>query len=109
MEDKNAVIRVTVLDRSIGCACRPGEQRGLMVLKRTLHGVRKEFGNRIQISYHAYDQQPEAFEEYEHVVKLIRSVGFQVLPVTLINGAIEKTGTLPSLQDLRAAIMGALE
>jgi hypothetical protein len=109
MAVRSTAVRVTVLDRSIGCACRPGEQRGLMVLKRTLHGVRKEFGDRIEINYHAYDQQPEAFEEYEHVVKLIRNEGFQVLPVTLIDGAIEKTGTLPSLQELRAVIARALE
>jgi hypothetical protein len=78
MEVRNTAVRVTVLDRSIGCACRPGEQRGLMVLRSTLHGARKEFGDRIEITYHAYDQQPEAFEEYGHVVKLIRREGFQV-------------------------------
>jgi hypothetical protein len=101
-------VRVTVFDRSASCACRPGEQRALMVLKGTLHGIRKEFGDQVEIAYHAYDQQPAAFEVYEDVVRPIEGEGMQVLPITQVDGAIEKTGVLPGLQEQRSFIVRGL-
>jgi hypothetical protein len=109
MRETSAPIRISIFDRSIACACRPGEQRGLMVLKGVLHGIRKEYGDRIEIAYHAYDQRPEVFQTYGSILELMRSEGLAVLPVTLVNGAIKKSRALPTLQELREYISTASE
>jgi hypothetical protein len=102
-------VLITIFDRSMACACRPGEQRGLMVLRGVLHGIRKEYGDRIDIAYHAYDQNPDVFQAHESVRVQVRDGGLEVLPVTLVNGAIRKSGALPSLQELRRFIATAME
>jgi hypothetical protein len=109
MQEQSKLVRINVFDRSIACACRPGEQRGLMVFKGVLHGVRKEFGEQVEIAYHAYDQKPEAFQSHGNVLDAMRGEGLEVLPVTLVNGAIKKSRALPSLKELREFIVAALE
>jgi hypothetical protein len=104
MKDCAQPIRIAVFDRSAACACRPGEQRGLMLLKGILHGIRKEYGAQVAISYHAYDQQPEEFHRNPDITDLIRTGGLEALPVTVVNGAIQKRGAHPTLQELRSFI-----
>jgi hypothetical protein len=109
MRETAKPVLVSIFDRSMACACRPGEQRGLMVLKGVLHGIRKEYGDRIDIAYYAYDQRPEEFQAHEMVQDLMRDGGLEVLPVTLVNGAIRKSRALPTLRELRDFITTALE
>lgn len=109
MSEKSKPVLIAIFDRSMACACRPGEQRGLMVLKGVLHGIRKEYGDRIDIAYHAYDQRPEEFQAHEKVQGLMRDGGLEVLPVTLVDGAIRKSRALPTLRELREFIITALE
>ncbi len=109
MKEMTTVVRIAVMDRSIACACRPGEQRGLMVFKGVLHGIRKEYGERLEITYCAYDQKPEAFQANRELTELMRVEGLTVLPVTLVNGAIKKTGALPTLRELRELIDNTLK
>jgi hypothetical protein len=100
-------IRISIFDRSAACACRPGEQRGVMVLKGILHGIRKEYGERVAISYHAYDRNPEQFQHDPDIADLLRTKGLEVLPITAVNGAIKKCGAHPTLQEFRGFIASA--
>ena len=109
MRETAKPVFISIFDRSMACACRPGEQRALMVLKGVLHGIRKEYGDRIDIAYHAYDQRPEEFQAHERVRDLMGDGGLDVLPVTLVNGALRKSRVLPTLRELRAFITTALE
>ena len=48
MKDKSHEIRI--YDRAAGCACRPGEQRGMMVLRSIIYGLKKELGDTIAVT-----------------------------------------------------------
>ena len=100
-------IRISIFDRSAACACRPGEQRGLMVLRGTLHGIRREYGDQVVIAYHAYDRNPEQFQRDPDIADLVRTRGLEVLPITAVHGAIKKCGAHPTLQELRGFIASA--
>jgi hypothetical protein len=104
MMDPIEPIRITVFERSAACACRPGEQRGWMALKATLHGVRKEFDDKVAIEYHTYDRSPEEFHRNPQIAELLQAEGLEILPITAINGEIRKRGSLPTLKELRALI-----
>jgi hypothetical protein len=75
-----------------------------MVLKGILHGIRKEHGEKVVISYHAYDQNPEEFQRNPDITDLIQTRGLEALPVTAVNGAIKKRGSHPTLQKIRGFI-----
>jgi hypothetical protein len=109
MAEMSRPVRINIFDRSLACACRPGEQHGLMTLKGALHGIRKEYGDRVEVAYYAYDQRPEAFQSYDSILELMRDEGLAVLPVTLVNGAVRKSKGLPTLQELREFIVTAQE
>ncbi len=96
--------QVEIYDRTAGCACRPGEQRGMMALRAVLYGIRKEFGDNVTISYFTLDRNKEKFEENEEVKKLLSEKGLEVLPITVVNNKIRKTGENPTLSEMREFI-----
>ena len=95
------VHQITIYDRTAGCACRPGEQRGMMVLHAVLYGIRKEYGDRVSISYFTLDRNKDKFEKNSEIKSLIDEKGLEILPVTIVNGKVCKTGENPTLAELR--------
>ncbi len=93
--------RVEIYDRTAGCACRPGEQRGMMALRAVLYGIRKEFGDKVYIAYYTMDRNKEEFEKNSEIKTLIDERGLEVLPVTLVDNKVFKTGENPTLTELR--------
>ncbi len=99
MADQSHEIRI--YDRMAGCACRPGEQRGMMALRAVLYGIRKEFGDSVSISYYTLDRNRDEFDNNDEIKSLIDERGLEVLPVTMVNGKVCKTGENPTLNELR--------
>ena len=92
---------IKIYDRTSGCACRPGEQRGMMALHSVLYGIRKEFGNSVSISYFTFEHNKEEFDKNTEVKSLIDEKGLEVLPITVVDGKICKMGENPTLDGLR--------
>ena len=99
MKEKRRQIRI--YDRTAGCACRPGEQRGMMVLRSIIYGLKKELGDTIAVTYYTYDRDQVKFTEDEQISSLISENGLEILPVTVIDGKICKSRAIPSLAEFR--------
>ncbi len=93
--------RIEIYDRTAGCACRPGEQRGMMALRAVLYGIRKEFGDKVSIAYFTMDRNGYEFEKNTEIKNLVDKKGLQVLPVTVVDDKVFKTGENPTLKELR--------
>jgi hypothetical protein len=51
---------------------------------------------------------PQAFLQNAQVMRLVREQELAALPITVVNGQVLKTGTYPTLAEVRSALNGAV-
>ena len=98
-------IKIVIYDPPMCCAsglCGPNPDPRLIDLQNTIFQV-KQFG--AEVERYMITQTPEKLRENPDVVKLIQAGELKVLPITTYNGKIIKSGSYPTLVELKT-LMG---
>ena len=97
-------MKVEIYDPAMCCSsglCGPGIDPVLVRMNDTLLALKKQ---NIEVERFNLAQQPKAFIDNRKVADLLYANGKKVLPITVVNGDIFKTGEYPSYEDLCKAL-----
>lgn len=100
-------VKVQIFDPPMCCptgVCGPTIDPVLIEIHETIGKIQKEFGKRVDLTRHMFGKDVQAFLGSRKVVDLIREKGASVLPITLVNDEIARTGSYPSCAELRDLI-----
>ncbi len=77
--------------------CGPSFDKNLILIAN----VFEEFKKSDDVNAHRYNlaQQPQAFVENGTAIDLIHKKGKKILPITIVDGEVKKTGEYPSLEE----------
>lgn len=95
-----------IYDPPMCCAsgvCGPNLDQTLVEFENTLLQVR-DLG--AEAERYIITQSPEKFKENPEIIELIQEKQLAVLPITVLNGTIVKTGSYPTLEEFKNFING---
>ncbi len=81
--------------------CGPNPDQTLINLQDTLEKVKK-LG--VEVERWLITQSPQKFKENPDVIKLIQEQQLKALPITTCDGKVVKTGSYPTLEELKKFI-----
>lgn len=93
-------MKVEVYDPAMCCSsglCGPSIDPVLVKMNDAVLALKKQG---IEVERFNLAQQPRAFMDNPKVKQLLTKNGKKILPITLVNGEIFKTGEYPSYEDL---------
>jgi len=96
--------KVTIYEPTLCCSsgvCGPNPDQALIRLQDTIAKI-KELG--IQTERFTITSHPRQFTQNPEVMKLLQQNQLQALPITEVDGKIVKTGSYPSLEELKSYI-----
>ena len=97
-------MKIEIYDPAMCCSsglCGPGIDPVLVRMNDTLLALKKQ---NIEVDRFNLAQQPKAFLDNKKVADLLHTRGKKVLPITIVNGDIFKTGEYPAYEDLCKAL-----
>jgi len=97
-------MKIEIYDPSMCCSsglCGPTLDPVLVKMNDMILALKKQG---IKVERFNLAQQPKGFMENRKVAVLLHENGKKILPVTLVNGDIFKTGEYPSYEDLCNAL-----
>ncbi len=97
-------MKVEIYDPAMCCSsglCGPSIDPVLVRMNDTLLALKKQ---NIEVERYNLAQQPKAFLENKKVAELLHRGGKAVLPITVVNGDIFRTGEYPSYEDMCKAL-----
>ena len=65
-------------------------------------------GAGVRVERYQMTSSPQAFLNNPDVMRLVREQEMAALPITVVGGRVIKTGTYPTLAEVRSALPGAL-
>jgi hypothetical protein len=101
------VIDVEVFDPPLCCPtglCGPVLDTTLLDLGEAIVALQSEG---YAVTRHMMTTDPQAFMRNREVYEAIKARQLEVLPITVVRGRIVKTGSYPTLDELRAALAAA--
>lgn len=93
-------MKVEIYDPPLCCAsglCGPGIDPVLVKMNSAVLALKKQG---VQVERYNLAQQPQAFMANKTITDLLRQKGSKMLPLTLVEGKVFKTGEYPSYEDL---------
>jgi hypothetical protein len=93
-------MKVEIYDPAMCCStglCGPVLDPGLVKMNDALLALKKQG---VEVERFNLAQQPKAFMANKTVAALLRKNGKKILPITIINGEIFKTGEYPLYEDV---------
>jgi len=100
-------VKVQIFDPPMCCPtgmCGPTIDPVLIEIHETIGKIQKEFGPRVSLMRHMFGKEVQAFLGNRAVLDLIREKGASVLPITLVNNEIVRSGSYPSYEELKGLI-----
>ena len=97
-------MKIEIYDPPMCCSsglCGPALDPVLVKVNDALMALKRQG---VQIERYNPTQQPREFMSNAKVAELLRKHGKDVLPVTLINGEVFKTGGYPSCEEMCGAL-----
>ncbi len=97
-------MKIEIYDPALCCSsglCGPTLDPVLVKVNDTILALKKQG---VEAERFNLAQQPKAFMENKIVAELLRKNGKKILPITLVNGDVFKTGEYPSYEDLCSAL-----
>jgi hypothetical protein len=85
--------------------CGPSVDETLVQLNEDIAKLKQEFPG-ITVERYMISQQPLKFKGNVAVFRLIKENGKEVLPITIVNGRVAKTGKYPSYDEIVSEIEG---
>ncbi len=101
-------IKVELFDPPMCCAgglCGPAIDPALLRVSEAVLKLRKERG--IIVQRYLLQQQGQKFTENRKVKELLQEHGTDILPVTVVDGDVVKTGAFPSYDELADRVAAA--
>ncbi|MTI95499.1 MAG: arsenite efflux transporter metallochaperone ArsD [Firmicutes bacterium] len=98
--------QVQVFDPAMCCStgvCGPSVDPELTRIAAALEQLKK---NGVEVIRHNLGQSPQAFAENAEVGKLLKEKGPEVLPITIVDGQVVKTGSYPTDAELDSWLGG---
>lgn len=100
--------KITIFESTTCCSggdCCPGSDSSMIGLEDTLENIKKAG---IIVERYSITQNLRKFMESPIIMKLIQEQHIQVLPITMLNGNVVKTGSYPSEEELRGLVQDDL-
>jgi hypothetical protein len=97
-------MKIEIYDPALCCAsglCGPTVDPVLVQVNDALLALKKQG---VEVVRYNLAQQPKAFMENPKIRPLITKQGKKVLPITIVNGEVFKTGEYPSYEELCKAL-----
>lgn len=91
--------KLEIFDPAMCCStgvCGPSVDPELLRVSTIVNILNKKGFNVIR---HNLSQEPQAFVQNQKVSELLKSKGSEVLPITLLNGEVVKSGSYPSRKE----------
>lgn len=104
-------IKIQIFDPPLCCPtglCGPTVDPALIEVHEAATKIQKEFGERVSLSRHVFGKDVQAYLANHLVLDLIRQKGSSVLPLTLIDGDVVRSGSYPSYDELRGVLQKLL-
>lgn len=99
-------MKIEVFDPPMCCptgVCGPNVDPALLAIQEAILALQKEG---FAVERFSLSHQIDKFMQNQTVATLLNEKGLEVLPVTLIDGEIFKSGTYPSYEELAKAVKG---
>lgn len=96
--------RIKIYDPPMCCPtglCGPTVDPVLLDINEAIIAIKS---NGITVERYSLSSQPQAFLSNPEVLRMVRERQMAVLPITLVDGKISKTGKYPTLQEMQQAL-----
>jgi len=96
--------KIVIYDPPMCCSsgvCGPNPNQTLMDFQNILEEVRR-MG--LMVERYIITQSPEKFRENPQVIKMIQEHQLNALPITAVDGIIDKSGSYPTLEEFKKFI-----
>lgn len=93
-------MKIEIYDPAMCCSsglCGPSIDPVLVKMNDAVLALKKQG---VEVERYNLAQQPRAFMENKKVADLLHKNGKKILPITIVNGEVFKTGSYPSYEDL---------
>lgn len=97
-------MKIEIYDPAMCCSsgmCGPGIDPSLVKINEAVLALQKQD---VEVIRFNLSQQPKEFLANKTVADLLHKQGKKVLPLTLVNGEVIKTGGYPTYEDLCKAL-----
>jgi hypothetical protein len=97
-------MKVEIYDPAMCCSsglCGPALDPVLVKMNDAVLALKKQ---NVAVERFNLAQQPKSFMDNKQVSELLHNNGKKILPVTIVNGDVFRTGAYPSYEDLCAAL-----
>ena len=97
-------MKIEIYDPAMCCSsglCGPSVDPVLVKMNEALLALKKQG---VEVERFSLAQQPKAFMSNKKVADLLYKNGKSMLPVTMVNGEVLKTGVYPSYEELCKAL-----
>lgn len=101
-------MKIEIFEQTMCCSsgiCGPSVDTNLVKISENIELIKKEISDVVIERYQPQTHSMKFMANME-VGKLIRENGQKILPITVVNGKIIKTGQYPSLEELNNSIKG---
>jgi hypothetical protein len=86
--------------------CGPSPDQALLELQDTLEKI-KSLGS--EVERYSITQSPKKFRENPQVIRLIQEQQLKALPITTLNGNVVKSGSYPTLEELKQLLKDGID
>jgi len=93
--------KIIIYESAMCCSsgvCGPTPDQALLALQNVLEEIKK-MGS--EVERYSITQSPKKFRENPQVIRLIQERQLQALPITTFNGNVVKSGSYPTLEELK--------
>ena len=97
-------MKVEIYDPPMCCSsgvCGPSIDPGLVKMNDAVLALKKQG---VEVERYNISQQPKVFLANKKIADLLRGNGKKILPITLVNSEVFKTGEYPSYEELCKAL-----
>jgi Arsenical resistance operon protein ArsD len=97
-------MKIAIYDPAMCCSsglCGPALDPVLVKMNDAVMALKKQG---VAVERYNLAQQPKAFMDNKKIGELLQKNGKKILPVTLVNGEVFRTGEYPAYEDLCSAL-----
>ena len=97
-------MKIEIYDPPMCCSsgvCGPSIDPGLVKMNDAVLALKKQG---VEVERYNISQQPKVFLANKKIADLLRGNGKKILPITLVNSQVFKTGAYPSYEELCKAL-----
>jgi hypothetical protein len=94
-------LKITIYESAMCCSsgvCGPSPDQALLDLQNALEEIKK-MGT--EVERYSIAQSPKKFRENPQVIRLIQEKQLKALPITTFDGKVVKSGSYPTLEELK--------